>query len=184
MTAQPEKVDVKHVVGQMTPPRTNPSVQTFPTAATAARLWRVVAADGSTRVFDFASPVDCPDNQEPAANAETPSRPQLSDMLAAGVEQSSPGGGQSGRVTDARNLDAVMVLGTDGKCGLGRARRSEGVAATSDLYLAKSVISPQLSACCRDIDSRLARIINLWPQLPRSIQVAALAMIEAALEHQ
>ena len=44
--------------------------------------------------------------------------------------------------------------------------------------------SPDLLAECtdpprrREIDARLARVIDLWPRLPRGIQVAILAMIE------
>lgn len=183
MTPQREKVDLEQILGQAILPRTDPSVRTLPTAAMGARPWRVVAADGSTKVFDLASPADRPDNDEPVGNARAPIRPQLSEMLPAGAEQSSPGGGQGGRIAEARSLDAATVLAAGGDSGLGRGGPSEAVATTSNYCLAKPVMPPQVSAGCRDIDSQLARIINLWPQLPRSIQAAMLAMIEVAREH-
>ena len=183
MTPQREKVDLEQILGQAMLPRANPSVRTLPTAAIGSRPWRVVAADGSTKVFDLASPADRPDHLEPVGNAQTPIRPQLSEMLAAGAEESSPGEGQEGRVAEARSLDAATVLAAGGERGLGRAGPSEAVATTSNHCLAKPVMPPQVSARCQDIDSQLARIINLWSQLPRSIQAAMLAMIEVAREH-
>ena len=183
MAPQREKVDLEQILGQAILPRANPSVRTLPTAAIGTVPWRLVAADGSTKVFDLASPADRPDNAEPVGNAQVPIRPQLPEMLAAGAEQSPPGGGQGGRIAEARSPDPARVLATGGECVLGRGGPSKAVATTSNHCLAKPIMPPQVSAGCRDIDSQLARIINLWPELPQSIQAAMLAMIEVAREH-
>ncbi len=44
---------------------------------------------------------------------------------------------------------------------------------------APEVLSAQGGSACRDLDARLARVIDLWPRLPRGIQAAILALVEA-----
>jgi hypothetical protein len=118
-------------------------------------------------------------------------------MLERCAEQRSPGGGQRIQIGDAPGgeghlrmrcpttaLDATMALEIGGRCGPGRARRSEAVATAPGRSLAQLAVSLQAPVHRRDIDSQLARVINLWPQLPRSIQAAVLAMVEAAREHR
>ena len=194
MTAQPEEVDVERVLGQATLPQTYLSAESLPIAEVATSLWRVVAADGSTRVFDLALPTDRPHDHQPAGDAETPVRPQSSDTFAAGMleadtQQRFSGEGQPGLIADARRLDAAVALDAGGQCAPGETKRSGSVAARvseelADPFLSQPAVAPRVTARCRYIDPQLARIIDLWSQLPQGVQAAMLAMTEASREHR
>lgn len=185
MTAQPVAIDLERVLGQAMQPRSCLPAQASPTAEGATSLWRVVAADGSTRVFDLGSPSGSLRDQQPLGNAEAPFRPQLPEMLATGVlgaatQPSVPKKGRRGRSAGGRGLDAAVALETSIEGVSARAGESRSVTAAPDDGLSLSPVPRQATARCRYIDPQLARIIDLWPHLPRGIQAAMLALIEAA----
>ncbi|MBN2476811.1 MAG: hypothetical protein JXB62_19545 [Pirellulales bacterium] len=206
MTAYPEKVDVESVFHQMQTPQAQAPRRQQRCAEGATRPWRVVSADGSTSVLDPAACTERLDERPPAesrqrlfclrpepseedlrsppasarANIGMPiAAPRVSQVLLAvggnGLHQATGSSGLCG----ARRLGAAMVVQSGGSC-----RSTPGATRGPDSAPARGptsgpVIPPQQGTRCREIDSQLARIIGIWPKLPRSIQAAILAMVDA-----
>ncbi len=164
MNAYPKRDDVERMFQPMAPsPGATPDALEM-----AGRPWRVVGADGSTRSFDpdgpgkfLADPLGDPlGDHQPAAggpNVEMPvSTPAADEMLRA-----------AGNVGLCDTPDWKRVESDPAPHVTMQNRRS-----------ANSPLPPQASGRCRDVDSQLARIIDVWPALPRPIRMAMLAMIE------
>ncbi|MFW5692784.1 MAG: hypothetical protein ACOCWL_01075 [Thermoguttaceae bacterium] len=58
------------------------------------------------------------------------------------------------------------------------ARRAAGSAVSRD---PAGILAARGSAARRDLDARLARVVDAWPRLPRGVQAAILALIDAEL---
>lgn len=228
MTAYPERADLERAFREMEPRPAAGSGPALP--QTVNGPWRVVAADGSTSLFDPLLPsqpshpsqdtgpadgcgdlaldeLETPDTRssDPVAvlravrrcpvpslqamigRPSTPPTscpaipgvaPDLSELLAANGQPDGENGTGYGRAIAGPDPAAeVAPCGNRGATG-----PADGLAAGLDRRRRRSVFPPQVSASCRDIDSRLARIIDVWPGLPRSVQAAMLAMIQAVRE--
>lgn len=164
MTAYLGKVDVERMFRQMASQPAAQPTRTSTAAEAGSGPWRVVGVDGSTSAFDPVGQVDDCCQRQPVSTgrdiAMPTAVPKLSEMIEADAKLSLSNVPERGH--------AVLAP----KPGVG----------VSNHRPAKSLIPPQVSGRCRDIDSQLARIIDVWPKLPRSIRQAMLAMIEAAKE--
>ena len=85
-------------------------------------------------------------------------------------ETAAPGGSGSGVDRRAAQHSGEEAVHSPLKL---RARRCPGAKDASE------VLSAQSGSVRRDLDARLARVIDLWPRLPRGIRAAILAMVEA-----
>lgn len=173
MTAYPEKVNLERVFQRMGPRPPVPQSAASSAAEFDSGPWRVVAADGSTSVFD---PAEAQPGDDAGQDVPMPSATiDLSEVLGAegrrGVDELLG----RGPAASAPKPGAVVVLDSAGRRP---ARQPNALAGLPNPPPLKSVIPPQVSPRCRDIDSHLARIIDVWPRLPRGIKAAILAMIE------
>ena len=77
------------------------------------------------------------------------------------------------------SLGAVVVVGSP----LGRQPNQplpcEAAALLQEQNVQSLPIPQRARHGCRDVDSQLARVIDIWPELSGSVQVAVLAMVEA-----
>ena len=160
MTAYPEIADVERVFRQ-----TAPQSAPFPAGndtdfgdrdvadCDVGPIWRVVAADGSTSAI----------NPPSKGLSEQPLDPQPTPSLDAII--SEPSRASHGNIPmPAPAADCSKIPLADPTAWPSRP--------------ARAVLPPQTSARCRDIDSRLSRIIDAWPELPEAIRVAMMAMID------
>jgi len=180
MSAYPEKLDLECIFRGVAPGADREAAA----RSGAKGHWRVVGEDGSTSTFDPACQTECssegrraekrggsvPAGRKQAAANVTPVRPKkdaamptavadLAEMLAADQQGKPPCPAHAARASMSRS---------NGQVGRSRRGRSE------------SLVPPSTSSGCRDIDSHLARIIDIWPELPRNLQSAILAIIETA----
>ncbi len=179
MTAYSEKDDPEAMLRRMAPPVIEESPrQTAPDAAVKS-LWDVVAADDSTSDLEAPSEKDrCTARElEAGRDVASPGRnigmpiavPKLPKTLYAATNPK----------TAVRKLRAGTVVSSGRHAGYSRTPPSAASLAMPSRHPAPAVIPPQVPGRCREIDSRLARIIGAWGELPQSIRQALVAMIES-----
>jgi hypothetical protein len=149
----------------------------------AQRTWRVWDTDGATHGAAPALSAD-PDD----APASTVSRPsigmpaaitELSEILAGDTTlcikrtavRPSVDGGTTKSASKGLPPPAMVLPAADASV--------EAVAELSNASPGKSARASPGPGRCREIDSRLARVIDAWSELPQPIRAAILGMIEA-----
>ncbi len=196
MTALPERIAaIEQVFQQMQPQgRALPGdrsalsgvtepVVTEPGAS--GRQWRIVGVDGSTSGCDAAADPSygrSPTDQRAPADQPAPADPcdVLSDssIPVPLVEFESDGDSIAAGSPDRTPLP---VPGDASASGDASAPDEEPASdeGPCDPITAPPSVTPRISGRCWDIDPRLARLIDAWPELPPIIQAAMLGMAEA-----
>ncbi len=177
---------------QMAPQR----IARLPVTDPVGHPWRVLSADGSTRVCEPASgdgPLRAVAGLEVlAAVTSTPTKrniampaaePELSALSDSDPEATPGEVFQWRRTISSPNLGAVVVVDSSGDRQPSRPAPRAAAEGPPDQDLQISPSPAQAPRSCREVDSQLARIIDLLPKLPGNARVVVLAMIEAAKDN-
>jgi hypothetical protein len=180
MAAHPKKVDAEGLLRKMAPPPAPTPACNPPSAEHSAGTWRVVSADGSTIVFDAAAWMDGRGSSPPQAAGPDA---HVFDPVAwmAGHGDCKPAEAKSTIDMPTASPALSEMLPAADEVGLGNMPQWGRVVSSPDPHAAV-VSAPGGCGDNRFLDAQLARIVAVWPKLPRGIREAILVVINAATD--
>lgn len=205
MSAYPEEIDKQSPIANWPSHRLAAEPEKVPAGlASRGRLWRLVTSDGTTSTLEglgggsaaplarqlaprcsnlFEQPLEQQLSSPGKPTAAMP-RPvvgsanvlSLKDHAAASRAQPLP---QTPAADCTRPPQRPLAqLKREGAARRGGCSNGSASALVHRQPISGCVLPPRAGGRCREIDSQLARIIELWPELPRGVQAAMVAMIE------